>query len=108
MNPENGIRVRAYKDAMNNRDTDQELIYVARYLLQTLSIPDVSTLDHSKFRKCTLPLPAGTNDPATWIKTTKPADTVPGASTSNTNDEGGGNGAGPSAGGEGGAPPATE
>ncbi|GAA5949596.1 hypothetical protein JCM3765_002718 [Sporobolomyces pararoseus] len=65
MNPKNGIKVHAYKDALSrdNVSTDIELLYCARYLLQLVGVQDVTTVDHSKFRKCKLPLPQGTEDP---------------------------------------------
>ncbi|GAA5997955.1 hypothetical protein JCM5350_007916 [Sporobolomyces pararoseus] len=65
MNAANGIKVHAYRDALSrdNVSTDIELLYCARYLLQLVGVQDVTTVDHSKFRKCKLPLPQGTEDP---------------------------------------------
>ncbi|GAA6036906.1 hypothetical protein JCM8097_006347 [Rhodosporidiobolus ruineniae] len=65
MNPKNGLKVHAYKDALtrDNISTDRELLHVARYLLQLTKIDDFTTLDHSKFRKSKLPLPEGVEDP---------------------------------------------
>ncbi|GAA5984063.1 hypothetical protein JCM11641_005585 [Rhodosporidiobolus odoratus] len=70
MNVKNGLRVHAYKDALTrgNDQTDREMLYVAKYLLQLVNIADVTQLDHSRFRKCKLPLPEGVNDPLDLVK----------------------------------------
>ncbi|GAA5980083.1 hypothetical protein JCM10908_001528 [Rhodotorula pacifica] len=70
MNPRNGIKCHAYKDALtrDNIDSDHELLYVARYLLQLTKVPDVTQLDHSKFRKSKLDLPDGVDDPLNRLK----------------------------------------
>ncbi|KAK4057984.1 hypothetical protein OIO90_000723 [Microbotryomycetes sp. JL221] len=68
MNPKNGLKLRAYKDAMNYRSTDHELVWVARYLLQLVNFPDFSKLDHTKFKKVKYALPTGVVDPATWVR----------------------------------------
>lgn len=43
--------------------TDRELLYVARYLLQVANHDDLTQLDHSRFKKCKLPLLDGVSDP---------------------------------------------
>ncbi|GAA5922874.1 uncharacterized protein JCM15063_003454 [Sporobolomyces koalae] len=65
MNPKNGIKVHAYRDALSrdNVSKDIELLYCARYLLQLAAVQDVTELDHSRFRKSKLPLPPGAQDP---------------------------------------------
>ncbi|GAA5857203.1 hypothetical protein JCM8547_009368 [Rhodosporidiobolus lusitaniae] len=70
MNVSNGIKVHAYKDALTTGaiDTDRELLHVAKYLLQILPVADFTTLDHSRFRKCKLPLPEGMSDPMDLAK----------------------------------------
>ncbi|POY71456.1 hypothetical protein BMF94_5769 [Rhodotorula taiwanensis] len=70
MNPKNGIKCHAYKDALtrDNIDKDKELLYVARYLLQLVNVADVTQLDHSKFRKSKLALPEGLSDPLDRLK----------------------------------------
>ncbi|GAA6013232.1 hypothetical protein JCM11491_006322 [Sporobolomyces phaffii] len=79
MNPKNGIKVHAYRDALarDNVSTDIELLYCARYLLQLVHVDDVTTVDHSKFRKCKLPLPVGVEDPLALAPRQQP----PGAPT---------------------------
>ena len=89
MNPRNGLRVKAYKDAMTNAATDHELVYVARwvarcatlakadpsarrYLLQLVNAPDFTQLDHSRFKKAKWALPTGVVDPVTWMKRDEP------------------------------------
>ncbi|KAI5478438.1 ubiquitin-like domain-containing CTD phosphatase 1 [Pseudohyphozyma bogoriensis] len=66
MNPQNGLKVHAYKDAMVNQATDRELCHVARYLLQLTLQDDFSKLDHRRFRHFEGPLPPDTEDPLTW------------------------------------------
>ncbi|BGP12797.1 hypothetical protein JCM10213_008058 [Rhodosporidiobolus nylandii] len=68
LNPKNGIKVHAYKDALFNGSTDRELLYVAKYLLQLVDKADVTQFDHSRFRKCKLPLPEGVSDPLALAK----------------------------------------
>lgn len=63
MNPANGLRVHAYKNSKKAKGGDRELLYVARYLLQLVGVEDFTTVDHSKFRSCSLPLPPGVEDP---------------------------------------------
>lgn len=52
----------------DNIDSDHELLYVARYLLQLTKVADVTQLDHSKFRKSKLALPDGVEDPLARLK----------------------------------------
>ncbi|KDE08451.1 hypothetical protein MVLG_01233 [Microbotryum lychnidis-dioicae p1A1 Lamole] len=68
INPRNGLRVKAYKDAMRSGANDSELVYVAKYLLQLVHVDDFTQLDHAGFRKCRLPLPTGTEDPVNWLR----------------------------------------
>ncbi|BGP21677.1 hypothetical protein JCM10295v2_000552 [Rhodotorula toruloides] len=70
LQPKNGLKVHAYKDALTKDrvDTDKELLYVARYLLQLTLISDFQTLDHSRFRKSRLPLPNGVADPLRLVR----------------------------------------
>jgi ubiquitin-like domain-containing CTD phosphatase 1 len=42
---EQGIKIKGFKDALNNRD-DRELLYIARYLLQISLIEDLTTISH--------------------------------------------------------------
>lgn len=75
LNPKNGIKVHAYRDALteDNVSTDIELLYVARYLLQLVAVPDVTTLDHSRFRKSKLALPDGVDDPLKLVERAREA-----------------------------------
>ncbi|GAA5835350.1 hypothetical protein JCM3766R1_004764 [Sporobolomyces carnicolor] len=83
MNPKNGIKVHAYKDALSrdNVSTDVELLYCARYLLQLVSVQDVTTVDHSRFRKCKLPLPHGIEDPLKLAQQSQQPPQQPGMGT---------------------------
>ncbi|XP_064465626.1 ubiquitin-like domain-containing CTD phosphatase 1 isoform X2 [Ornithodoros turicata] len=46
MNPKNGLRVRPFRSAHTNRDTDRELVKLSQYLKDIASIPDVRELNH--------------------------------------------------------------
>ncbi|BGP36786.1 hypothetical protein JCM10449v2_000688 [Rhodotorula kratochvilovae] len=65
LQPANGLRVKAYKDALtrDRMSSDRELLYVARYLLQISNHEDLTRLDHSRYKKSKLPLPPGVPDP---------------------------------------------
>ncbi|GAA5994881.1 uncharacterized protein JCM10292_004410 [Rhodotorula paludigena] len=65
LQPANGLKVKAYRDALtrDHVSTDKELLYIARYLLQVAHHPDLTQLDHSRFKKSKLPLPDGVEDP---------------------------------------------
>lgn len=63
LNPQNGLKIKAFKDAAQNQN-DSELVGIARYLLQISSLPDLSHLNHDEtWEHCTMPLPEGVADP---------------------------------------------
>ncbi|CEM01776.1 unnamed protein product [Vitrella brassicaformis CCMP3155] len=49
MNPKNGIKVSSYK--MSKRGSDTELYQLSAYLAHVASMPDVSSIDHSKWKQ---------------------------------------------------------
>ncbi len=51
MNPQNGLRIRAFRDAHQNRDKDRELIYLAQYLKDIAPLEDMSHLNHRSWEK---------------------------------------------------------
>ncbi|XP_062517098.1 ubiquitin-like domain-containing CTD phosphatase 1 [Corticium candelabrum] len=51
MNPANGIKIRAFKEAHFNRDKDNELLKLLDYLTRIADSKDVTQLDHSKWEK---------------------------------------------------------
>ncbi|XP_024520988.1 ubiquitin-like domain-containing CTD phosphatase isoform X1 [Selaginella moellendorffii] len=51
MNPQNGLVIRPFKKAHMNRGTDQELVYLAEYLLAIGDLDDLSGLDHKNWEK---------------------------------------------------------
>ncbi|KAG1687722.1 Ubiquitin-like domain-containing CTD phosphatase 1 [Nymphon striatum] len=57
MNPQNGLRacilfiIRAFRKAHLNRDKDQELLKLAKYLKDIALLSDFSNLDHSQWEK---------------------------------------------------------
>ena len=46
MNPQNGLRIKAFREAHKNRDTDKELYYLAKYLKRIAELDDFSSLNH--------------------------------------------------------------
>lgn len=46
MNPQNGLRIKPFREAHKNRDKDKELIYLAKYLKTISEMDDFSSLDH--------------------------------------------------------------
>lgn len=46
MNPQNGLMIRPFRKAHLNRNSDQELVKLTRYLLAIAELPDLSPLDH--------------------------------------------------------------
>ncbi|XP_014260183.1 ubiquitin-like domain-containing CTD phosphatase 1 isoform X1 [Cimex lectularius] len=51
MNPQNGLRIKAFKQAHTHRATDRELIRLARYLEAIAPINDFSSLNHKHWEK---------------------------------------------------------
>jgi len=51
MNPQNGLKIRPFKEAHFNRDTDRELVKLSRYLKSIASLDDLSTLNHKKWER---------------------------------------------------------
>lgn len=50
-NPQNGLRIRAFRDAHKNRATDMELFHLTKYLRAISHLPDLSNLNHKKWEK---------------------------------------------------------
>ncbi|KAK2966074.1 hypothetical protein RJ640_025570 [Escallonia rubra] len=46
MNPQNGLKIKPFRKAHANRDTDQELVKLTQYLLAIADLDDISVLDH--------------------------------------------------------------
>jgi ubiquitin-like domain-containing CTD phosphatase 1 len=51
MNPQNGLRIRPFREAHLNRDKDRELIHLSKYLKDISSLPDLSGLNHRTWEK---------------------------------------------------------
>ncbi|XP_003747003.1 ubiquitin-like domain-containing CTD phosphatase 1 [Galendromus occidentalis] len=51
MNPQNGLKIRPFREAHFNRDTDRELIKLGRYLKLIASLDDLSELNHKKWER---------------------------------------------------------
>ncbi|ROT68035.1 ubiquitin-like domain-containing CTD phosphatase 1 isoform X1 [Penaeus vannamei] len=49
MNPQNGLKIRPFRQAHQNRATDRELLRLSFYLEDIASLEDISTLNHSKW-----------------------------------------------------------
>uniref|UniRef100_A0A0D3A7E2 protein-serine/threonine phosphatase n=1 Tax=Brassica oleracea var. oleracea TaxID=109376 RepID=A0A0D3A7E2_BRAOL len=53
MNPQNGLKIRPFRKAHVNRDKDDELVLLTRYLLTIAELDDLSSLDHSRWETFT-------------------------------------------------------
>jgi len=51
MNPQNGLKIRPFREAHKNRTTDKELVGLAKYLTQIAKLEDLSELRHSRWEK---------------------------------------------------------
>lgn len=51
MNPQNGLRIRAFREAHLNRDKDRELLYLAQYLKDIAPLEDISQLNHRSWER---------------------------------------------------------
>ena len=51
MNPGNGLKIRPFKQAHSNRDKDQELLKLAKYLKDIVHEEDYASLDHKHWEK---------------------------------------------------------
>jgi ubiquitin-like domain-containing CTD phosphatase 1 len=50
MNPQSGLKIRAYKNSVVTRSSDNELLYLLRYFRLIGSYKDFRALDHSKWK----------------------------------------------------------
>lgn len=51
MNPQNGLKIRPFREAHKNRGTDQELVGLAKYLAVIAKLADLSGLRHSRWER---------------------------------------------------------
>jgi len=51
MNPQNGLKIRPFREAHKNRDTDNELVGLAKYLSKIARLEDLSELRHSRWER---------------------------------------------------------
>merc|ERR1719187_2750995 len=51
MNPQNGLKIRPFREAHKNRTTDKELVGLAKYLAKIAKLDDLSGLRHSRWKK---------------------------------------------------------
>eukprot|EP00163_Fabomonas_tropica_P004934 TRINITY_DN1440_c0_g1_i1.p2 TRINITY_DN1440_c0_g1~~TRINITY_DN1440_c0_g1_i1.p2 ORF type:complete len:169 (+),score=33.25 TRINITY_DN1440_c0_g1_i1:575-1081(+) len=51
MNPKNGIKCTAFRNAPVMRQTDRELFFLAKYLKYMKDVEDVTTIDHDKWQE---------------------------------------------------------
>jgi len=51
MNPQNGLKIRPFREAHKNRSTDKELVGLAKYLAKIAKLDDMSGLRHSKWER---------------------------------------------------------
>lgn len=51
MNPQNGLKIKAFREYFKNRETDKELYHLSKYLKLISYLDDLSELKHSKWYK---------------------------------------------------------
>lgn len=51
MNPKNGLKIKAFREAYRNKDKDKELFYLSEYLKRIAHLDDLTTLNHNKWYK---------------------------------------------------------
>lgn len=51
MNPQNGLKIKPFREAYKNKDTDRELVYLAKYLKIISHLDDFSNLNHDNWYK---------------------------------------------------------
>lgn len=51
MNPQNGLKIKAFREAWKNRETDRELLHLSKYLNKIADMDDLSTLDHRYWQR---------------------------------------------------------
>lgn len=51
MNPQNGLKIKSFREAYKNRSKDKELYYLTKYLKLIAHFDDFSSLDHSNWHK---------------------------------------------------------
>merc|ERR1711936_1475484 len=51
INPQNGLKIRPFKEAHKNRGTDRELVGLAKYLTLIAKLDDFSNLRHSRWER---------------------------------------------------------
>eukprot|EP00088_Acartia_fossae_P035263 TRINITY_DN3629_c0_g1_i5.p1 TRINITY_DN3629_c0_g1~~TRINITY_DN3629_c0_g1_i5.p1 ORF type:complete len:317 (+),score=59.61 TRINITY_DN3629_c0_g1_i5:55-1005(+) len=51
MNPQSGLKIRAFREAHKNRDKDRELVGLSKYLTQIAKLEDFTVLRHSSWEK---------------------------------------------------------
>lgn len=50
LNPQNGLRIEPFKDALQSRQTDKELFYLTQYLTFIGQLPSLEALDHTRWK----------------------------------------------------------
>jgi len=50
LNPQNGLRIDPFRDALQSRQTDKELFYLTQYLSLIGQLPSFESLDHMKWK----------------------------------------------------------
>lgn len=50
MNPQNGLKIKAFREAHKNRDKDKELLHLMTYLEMIAELDDLSHLDHRNWK----------------------------------------------------------
>lgn len=51
MNPQNGLKIKAFRESWKNRETDRELLHLSRYLSMIAQLDDFTSLDHKHWQR---------------------------------------------------------
>lgn len=51
MNPQNGLKIKAFREAYKNKSKDKELLHLAQYLKIISLLDDFSSLNHDNWHK---------------------------------------------------------
>ena len=51
MNPQNGLKIRPFRKAHQNRDTDRELVRLSDYLRDIAELDSMANLNHNRWER---------------------------------------------------------
>lgn len=51
MNPQSGLKIKPFREAHKNRETDRELVHLAKYLKKIAKLDDFTKLNHKHWHR---------------------------------------------------------